>query len=270
MEQARLAYESALQERESALATARARLTQSGARLEDLLGGATAFELTQAQAQVSRARSNLALLQAGTSEEERQILAHQVDLAQLSLEEAQADLDKATVTAPFAGTVVGLAIDEGELVGAFVPLLRLADLGELQIQARVDEIDVGQVEPGQTVTVTLDAFPGRPLPGYVEEVAPAVTVERGSAFYLTTIGLSAPPTLTLRLGMAANLTIVTQRREGVLLVPRQAVEQVGTGHYVTVLRGGRRERVPVTLGMADPQCYEVVSGLRQGERVLLP
>ncbi|MGB9722299.1 MAG: efflux RND transporter periplasmic adaptor subunit [Chloroflexia bacterium] len=269
MEQARLAYERARQEQEAAVTEAQARLTAARAHLQGLLSGPEEAARAEAEARVAQARANLSRLQAGSDSIQVQILERELFLAQLSLEQARAELDKTRLLAPFAGTVVELAADEGEVVGAYSSLVRLADLRQLQIRARIDEIDVGWVSPGQAVTVTLDAFPGRPLRGTVQEIAPAVTIDRGTPYYLTTIALRPPLPVTLRLGMAANLTIVTVEKEDALLIPRQAVERIGEGYYVTVLREGRSERVRITLGVADPQYYEVLSGLEEGERVLM-
>jgi HlyD family secretion protein len=277
MEQARLAYERAQQDGRAATATAAARLQQAQARLRQLLRGPTPEELAQAEAQVGRAQANLDLVRAGSRPAEVQALGKELELAELNLEQAQADLARATVTAPFTATVLEVTVKQGEVVGVYSQLVKLADLSQLEIRARIDEVDVGQVAAGQVVTVTLDAYPGRPLRARVAEVAPAVTIERGSAFYLTRIALDSTalsategPSITLRLGMAASLTIITVQKMDALLVPRRAVEQVGAGAYVTVLRNGRRERVRVTLGMADPQHYEVVSGLEEGEQVVVP
>ncbi len=271
MEQARLAYEQQVQEQQAAETNAQSRLSQAQQRLQGIINGADDPVLAEAKAQVDRAAAYLALQQAGTRPSEITVLEKEQRLAEIELEAAQADLDKATVRAPFAGTVLSVDVKVGELVGAYASLVHLADLNRLEVQARVDEIDVGQVSPGQALTVTLDAFPGEALRGIVGEIAPAVTIDRGSAYYLARIDLAGPPvgadgqSLTLRLGMAANLTIVTAEKSGVLLVPRQAVEKVGAGYYVTVLRSGRRERVRVTLGMEDPQYYEVVSGVYEGD-----
>lgn len=270
LERARLAYEQALQEQQAGVGMAAARLARASARLQDAFSGPSAAALAAALAQVARAEAALARAQNGTSPRGLQVLEQEVGLAELSLEEAQYDLSKAMVRAPFSGTVVDVQADEGELVGLYSPLVTLADLGQLQIEARIDEIDVGQVAPGQMVTITLDAFPGQSLPGYVKEVAPAVTVERGSPVYLSTIAFASPPTMTLRLGMAASLVIVTVEKQDVLLLPRQAVERVGNGYYVTVRRGRNQERIPVILGLADARHYEVIEGLVEGERVLLP
>lgn len=269
MEQARLAYERALQEQETTVTSAQARLTVARVRLRELLEGPDEAERAEAEARVAQARANLARLQAGSDSTGVQILEREVLLAQLALEEARSALDKASVRAPFAGTIVEMAAKEGEMVGAYSRLVRLADLRQLQILARIDEIDVGWVAPGQAVTVTLDAFPGRPLRGTVQEIAPAVTIERGTPYYQAIVILQPPVAVTLRLGMAASLTIVTVEKSDALLVPRPAVERIGEGYYVTVLREGKSERVRVTLGVADPQSYEVLSGLAEGDRVLL-
>ncbi|MBN1484166.1 MAG: efflux RND transporter periplasmic adaptor subunit [Chloroflexia bacterium] len=270
MEQARLAYERALQESSTAETVAQAGLVQAQAHLDEALLGPTAAELAQAQAQLDRAEAYLALQQAGPTQTELQLLQAELRLAELALQEALADLDKATVRAPFDGTVVSVEAAEGELVGLYTPLIHLADLDRLEVRARIDEIDVGQVAPGQIVTVTLDAFPGQPLPAVVQEVAPAVTLDRGSPVYLSTMAFVRAPAQVLRLGMAASLVIVTTEKEGVLLLPRQAVQRVGSADYVTVLREGEPQRVRVTLGAADVGAYEVLDGLAEGERILLP
>lgn len=277
MEQGRVAYERAQQDGQAAVTAAEARLAQARTRLQTLLAGPTPEALAQAQSRVDRAQANLDLVRAGAATPEIAILEKELALAELALEEAQASLDQATVTAPFSGTVLAVAVKPGEVVGALSALVRIADLEALEIQARIDEVDVGQVAAGQPVTVTLDAYPGRPLRGVVGEIAPAVTVESGSAFYRARIMLerAVPPEpatapITLRLGMAASLTIVTVERDDALLLPRRAVERVGGGFYVTALRAGRRERVRVTLGIGDEQFYEVLAGLAEGDAVVVP
>lgn len=276
MEQARLTHEAALADQEAAVTMAEARLQQARTRLKGLLSGPTDVELAQAQAQVDRARANLEVLRAGAGPEV-QLVEKELALAELSLEQAQSDLAKTTITAPFGGTVVEVQVKPGEMVGVNSPLLALADMGQFEILARVDEVDVGQLAVGQSVTVTLDAYPGRPLRGSVTQVSLMVTVEGGSAYYATHVALdpdalagSGQPPVTLRLGMAANLTILTLERENVLRVPRAAVSRAGAGYYVKVMRGGRPESVRVTLGAADVQYYEVVAGLEEGDLVLLP
>ncbi len=267
VEEARLAYEQAVQGREAELTAAQARLAEARARLQQLVGGNRAEDLAAVQAQLARAQAYLAQLR--RQEQEKELRRLEVRRAELALEQARAELERSTVRAPFAGTVIEVDVREGELVGVYASLVRLADLNRLYIRAQVDEIDVGELAPGQPVTITLDAFPGRPLQGVVEEIAPAVTLDRGSATYVTRIAVSPPPDLPLRLGMAGTATIVTKERHDVLLVPRAAVERIGERDYVTVLRGNRRVRVPVTLGLTDAASCEVVSGLSEGDRVLL-
>lgn len=270
LEWARLAYEQTLQDQQANVSTAQAYLVELEARLQGLLFDTIGLELVQAEAQVARSQAYLDQQLAGPRESDLQILEAELRAAELSLEEALADLDKATVSAPFAGTVVEIGVEQGELVGLYVALVSIADLDKLEIEARIDEIDVGQLAPGQVVTITLDAFPGQPFRGTVDEIAPAVTVDRGSAFYMATVSFARVPTSSVRLGMAASLEVVTVERQGVLLIPRQAVERVGAGDYVTVLRGDRRERARVILGASDAVHYEVLSGLSEGDQVLLP
>lgn len=178
--------------------------------------------------------------------------------------------DPENANRPFAGTVVEVQVQVGDAVGVFAPLLRLADMGRLEVRARIDEVDVGLVAPGQAVTITVDAYPTQPLRGYLREVAPAVTSDRGTAYYQATVSIVPIPSVTLRLGMAANLAILAVEKDNALRVPRQAVQRVGAGYYVTVLRGGNTEQVRVALGAADAQYYEVLAGVEEGEWVALP
>jgi macrolide-specific efflux system membrane fusion protein len=150
--------------------------------------------------------------------------------------------------------------------------LSLADLDTLQVQAQLPELDVGQVRDGQSVAVSINALPGRPLRGVVSGIN-ALPDTGASVQYGTTIGLEGRPA-GLRLGQSASVAITTARAEGALFLPNAAIEPQGgataTEGSVLVYAGGRQERRTVGLGIAADTVTQITRGLAVGELVVLP
>lgn len=228
-----------------------------------------AVAVEQARAGVEQARAALRRLIDGPTPEERAGLEAQVAQARVRLEQAEAAIEAATLRAPFGGTVAERLVSVGERVNPSQPLLALADMGALYVVAEVDEVDVGRVEVGQTVTVTLDAFPTRPLPGEVTRIAPAATTARGAISYATDVRFD-PGTLPLRLDMAADLRIRTADAEDVLLLPLDAIRYAEAQPFVVVRREGGAVEQLVTLGAQDERQVVVLEGVEEGDVVELP
>jgi multidrug resistance efflux pump len=126
-----------------------------------------------------------------------------LEAAQAGVTAAQVQLDQVTLLAPFAGTVVGVDVELGELATPGVPVVRLADLGHWEVRTNdLAETDVVLVAPGQAAVVTLDALPGVALAGTVTEIAEVSETNRGNVTYAVTVALdeAAPE---LRWGMTA-------------------------------------------------------------------
>jgi HlyD family secretion protein len=204
----------------------------------------------------------------GTSELQIQRLQADLDEARLTLRQAQERLAHTRLVAPFAGTVMYVGPNPGENVGAFGVLMVLADLSAFEISAEIDEIDIPSVAEGQSVEITLDAFPGENLQGEVRRLAPGVSETRGATTYEATIDLQQQE-LPIRPGMGANLTIITRSVQDALLVPRRAVQQFGRYSVVRVRTGRREEQVVVTTGLSNEADIEILSGLREGQIVVL-
>lgn len=245
MEQARLAYEAAKQREESSYRTAQAQVASARANLERLLNGATAQELAAAQASVEQARASLNL--------------------------AQAQLEKATLRAPFDGVVTTVLANPYDQVSSLTPILILADLSSYRVDVEVDEVDIGRIRVGQEARITLDALPGVELPGRVEEVALSPTTAQGVITYRVRLRLTDLGKADLRPGLTANARIITGRASGVLIVPRRAVRlgQDGQPYVEKVLPGKELERVPIQLGVESAEVAEVVSGLEEGEAIFV-
>ena len=253
-----------------ALRQAQAAVDQAQANVDKVTHGGTAADVAEAQARVAAAQAALDLKKQGATATDVAILQRQVDLAQLGLDTATAARADAQLRAPFGGTVLSINAKVGELVGGD-PVLEVASLDTLRAQADIDELDVGRVQPGQPVTVTLDAYPGQKMPGTIETLAPGATQKQGSTVYQATVVFTATADVVPRPGMAANLLVTAQRKADALLVPNRALETVGAKQFVTVVEGGATRKQEVQPGIANADTTEIVDdgSLRAGQVVVV-
>jgi HlyD family secretion protein len=155
------------------------------------------------------------------------------DNARASLKTAQAGFDKAkvnlsyaTIYSPINGVILNRAVDQGQTVAASFSTPNLftigSDLTKMQVQANVDEADIGQVRQGQPVTFTVDAFPAETFKGDVRQVRLQPVVTSNVVTY--TVIVNAPnPEKKLMPGMTANITVLVQKLDSVLIVPGKAL-----------------------------------------------
>jgi len=129
----------------------------------------------------------------------------------------------------------------------------------------VDEIDVGRLQEGQPVTVTIEALPGSSIAGTVDQIAPVATVQGAVVSYKVTIGLSQTDQ-PLRAGMSANITIVTEARQDVLIVPNRAIriDRTTGKTYVNLKDGQTIREIEIVTGARNESESEVISGLSEG------
>jgi HlyD family secretion protein len=196
----------------------------------------------------------------------------QLDEAKAALDMAKAELAKATITAPFDSIVAGIEIKEGEQLSAMAyanPAICLVDISEIKLSGLIDEIDISKVKLGQNVTIALDALPDKELTGNVTFISQAGTSQMGVVSYKTTITLENPDE-ELRDGMSATADIITDRRENVLLIPNRAIQGSLKNPYVEVVTDDKTEQRNIILGLSDGAYTEILSGLEEGEVVVLP
>ncbi len=229
----------------------------------------SAAELAAARSGIAQAEATLARLQAGASDEELLVARLQVEQAQLSLDQARHQLEGTVLTAPHDGTITFVGIKPGELSSG-QPAFTLTDLSEFHIDVTVDEIDIGRIAEGQAVTVTLDALPGRALRGWVDQIADTGRLDSGVVTYKVTVRLG-PTDAPLRASMTANVDIVTERRENVLLVPNRFIRvDRATGRaFVDRPAGDGVQPVEIQIGLRDEQSSEVLAGLNEGDVIVL-
>lgn len=174
----------------------------------------------------------------------------------------------APLLAPLGGTIIARAVEPGQTVTIDLAVFVLSD--RLIVKAQVDETDIGRIEIGQEATLTLDAYAQSPVPARVSHIAyEAVTVNNVTVYEVDVTPEVTPP--FMRSGMTANVTFRIARREDVLVVPAEAVEERG-GEAVTRVPGGEagpREQA-IEIGLDDRKLVEVVAGLAEGDQVMIP
>jgi HlyD family secretion protein len=245
-------------------------------------------EIAQEQVKAARAQYEIALInleEAGLGESE-EVLELRVDIAKaswetaklnletakLSLESAKLNLEKAVIMAPFDGVVADITITEGKEISTAAlatPAISLVDTSEIEIRGFIDEIDVAMVQPGQEANILLDALPDEEINGSVTFISLVSTVRAGVVSYATTITLENP-VAGLRDGMSATAEVIIERRDDVLLIPNRAIRGTLENPKVVVLVDEQVEEREITLGLTDGINTEVLSGLEEGEKVVLP
>jgi HlyD family secretion protein len=211
--------------------------------------------------------------------------------AQASYVKVKRNLSYATITSPIDGVVISRAVEEGQTVAAGFEtptLFTIAkNLTDMQVVADVDEADIGQVEEGQNVTFTVDAYPDDVFNGTVEQVRLEATTTSNVVTYEVVI--NAPnPDLKLKPGLTANVTIYTLEEDNVLAVPTKALRfnpdaellsQIGISvegsaqpaegtRTVWVKNGNTISPKAVTANYTSGDKTGIFSGLTDGEEVV--
>ncbi len=196
--------------------------------------------------------------------------AQRVEAAEVVLFDAAQALANSIITAPRDGTILEVPVREGDLVNRTAPVAILFSREDLEVIATVDELDLANVRIGAEATLRLDAYPDREIAGTVLATAPAAREQGGATVFSTTISLDLPDDLDIRPGMNTDVTIITEARDDVLLIPQRAIRTVGNRSFVQVVRDGKQVEQEVVLGYRSGGQAEVVSGLAEGERIILP
>jgi len=256
----------------SALA-AQARLQQAEKNVEPQRRGAES-SVAAARAQLEIAQAQLELLLSGASAAEIAAAQAQVDQAQVTLDSARLELERATLRAPFEGVVSWVDVDAGQNIGPQTPAVTVVSDRQFSVEADVDEADVAWLQIGQETRIALDAFPGRALSGRVAAVLPSAVADLGVVSYRVTIAIDAvqPEELPLRAGMTADVEIVREQREDVLLIPNRAIWIDAQSGQPFVEREVEDKAVVTYIeqGLSNEELSEVKSGLEQGDRVRVP
>jgi len=231
-------------------------------------------EADKARALVNTTTEALKAVQAQVGVAQAQVTAAQANVAQrqAALAQARIDLARTRITSPVNGIVIKRAIEKGQTVAASLQAPELfviaKNLQDMQVEASIDESDVGRLREGQKAGFTVDAYPGQTFEGQIRQVRKAATNVANVVTYVAVVGFSNEGGRLLP-GMTANVRVVTDVRENVLTVPNAAlrVRIAGVEPAAAGAPGARtsiRGRVYLMDAQGKPQAFNVRLGVTDG------
>ncbi len=203
------------------------------------------------------------------------IAKNTLERSQKALQTVEDKLAKTKITAPFDCTIltrpvsVGQAVSGASGVNSGTEVLTIADLGELIINAHINQADVTRMTVNQRVEIEVEAVAGLKLIGRVDRIAPQATIRNGIKGFATRIIVKNDEDSGVRPGMTANLTIPLQSADNVIALPLAAVFTDQGNRFAYVKQGDKFARVPILIGVSDYDFAEVTQGLQGGETVSL-
>ncbi|WP_162527587.1 efflux RND transporter periplasmic adaptor subunit [Casimicrobium huifangae] len=270
-------------------------------RKKDLVGKGfiSTSELDKAETTFRTATEQVALAEQSIRTQEAQVASAQANVRQreVALQSAQVDLEKTTIRAPVDGVVIARKVEPGQTVAASLSAPDLfiiaQDLRAMQVEASIDEADIGRLKVGQRASFTVDAFPRRNFSGSITQIRKAAQVIQNVVTYVVTISADNPD-LALVPGMTANTRITVDRRDNVLKIANaalrfkpadegrsagkgpatggrdSAVAAMSMGHAYVLPGDGKPQPVEVRTGLSDGTWSEMLSGaLKEGDEVIV-
>jgi macrolide-specific efflux system membrane fusion protein len=221
----------------------------------------------------------LSALDLDVAERELELMDLDVKKVRVTLAQAEDRLHDSRIVAPASGTVIRRKIEPGEMVVPGVEstldkraLLMIADLSRLVIKIELNQIDVSKVRLGQPVTATFDGLPGERFAAHVKEIAPASTKAKDVDVFPIKAELDRTDP-RIKPGMTADVRVHIEEKSQAITVPIESVRREGGKAFVKRVvasdKAKHTERVEVVIGTENDRFAEVVSGLGEGDDVLL-
>jgi len=221
------------------------------------------------------AQSQLFVSQARVSE-----ATAQVAQAKAAADRAAEDLANATIRAPIPATVLTRDVELGSPVSSILNLganatlvMTLGDIDQVFVRGKVDEADIGRVQMGQTARIRVETFRDKVFNGRVTQISPMGVEKDNVTNFEVRVSIDNPGK-ELRANMTANAEIVLEEHPNSLILPEAAINYDGQKNAFVDLadpgaKNGRR-RVPVKLGVGNGTRIQVLEGVREGDKVVLP
>ncbi len=195
--------------------------------------------------------------------------AQDLQAAQARVDAAQATLNQVRITAPFAGTIMAINLEPGDIVNPGTAALVVADMSELHVDVPVAEVDYNRLALDQPAQLVLDAIPDATYHGKVDQIGLSASTSGGSVSYPIRVVISDADGKVLP-GMTVAVDIEVSHLENVLLVPNRAVRTLDGSLVVYILQNGSLKPVTITLGASNDTMSEILSGdLKEGDVIVL-
>lgn len=250
-----------------------AKLDDAEEALGALLQDPDPLDVLAKQAEVRLAVETLAESEATLEEynavDQLEIDLRQADLvaARATLDTAVADLDRASLRAPFDGIVTAVDIEGGQQVNANTQAVEVADPSVVEVSGSVDEIDVLFLQVGARASVSLEALGTQPLLGAVSSIANSGDSQQGIVTYPVTIRVDSSENVQLPEGLSATAQVIIREQTDSILIPLQALYGSVQAPTVKVVSGNDIIERQVALGISDDFWVVVEQGLDEGETI---
>ena len=229
-------------------------------------------EINQLEGALKTAQDELAIKRAPARQADIQIVQAGVSQAQAAAEQAKIALENATIKAPIDGIITSIDAEIGETAQTNQTVARMMGLSKYEIEVDVSETDIAQIKINNPVEITLDAFPyHEPWDGSVIKIDPAQTIIQGVVYYKVTINFVQLDE-RIKPGMTANITIIADRKENVLLIPQKALINKDGQTLVRVINNGNKneyKEILIKVGLWGSNGeVEIIEGLKDGDKVI--
>lgn len=249
------------------------RLAVSTARINvnAAISGLSAAEekLKTAESSLSLASDELALKEAKTRSEDIEIARAQIEEVASQVATLEEKIKKSTLYAPGSAKVTKIWLEVGEVFRPGKTAVSLSTSGH-KIQADISELEIGKIREGggNEVSIRLDAFPEEEFKGKVISIEPDEIIKEGDKYYRVNIYMESHGP-EVRSGMNADLVIHISFKESILKIPEFIVYARGDKKFVKILDGNIQRESEVKVGISDGELVEIVSGLQEGQVVIV-
>jgi HlyD family secretion protein len=189
-----------------------------------------------------------------------------LDQAKATLLVAQAKFDQTILRAPADGILIGRSVEPGDVAEAGKELMLLAPDGATQLVVQIDEKNLARLALGQKALASADAYPDQRFPAEVVYINPGIDPQRGAVE--VKLQVTQPPAY-LRQDMTISVDIEVGRHVNTLVVPTDAIhDSTSDQPWVLVVRDGRAQRQPISVGLRGDGRTEVLSGISAGDALI--
>ena len=227
------------------------------------------LSLKTARVNLQEARDALALIQTGASKTDLALQEIQIKQAQNRVDFYANQIKEMTLRSPFKSRVTAINKREGERVMALETAITLVPLAPFEISVDIYEEDIVKIEIGAPAKIILPALPEEITQGTVVFIDESEKIVEGIVYYEIKIAPDQDLPRGIRSTMTADIIIETEKREDVLTVPRGALQGSGDKTIIEVLVGGLVQKKEVEIGLRGDDKIEIISGLTEGETVVI-
>lgn len=217
---------------------------------------------------LQKAQDQLDLKKAGPTQENIDLYSAKIKQAQAKVSLLYNKINEAVLKSPIQGQITEINKREGETVQTTDSVISFLPEGPFQVEVDIYEEDIVDVRVDNFVKISLPAFPDEVLEGRVISIDPAEKLIDGVVYYEVNIIFSTEEE-SIKPGMTADVIIEADKKENVLIISRAALRRIDGEKIVRVFKKGKTEDRKIEIGLEGDEYAEVISGLAEGEEVVI-